>query len=73
MKEELLKNVKNDIYLSNNDIKILNKYNINYQDFNSFKDLIFYLEEFVNQDGDDDLEDLLIKISEYNYYFRTNK
>ena len=38
------------------------------------KELIFYLEEILgNDDVENDLEDLLIKLSEYNYYFYTNK
>ncbi len=69
-----LKEVKKDIYLSENDIEILKKYDIDYTKFKNMKELIFYLNSVLNNyEVNDDLEDLLIKMSEYNYYFRTNK
>ena len=69
-----LKEVKKDIYLSENDIEILKKYDIDYTKFKNMKELIFYLNSVLNNyEVNDDLEDLLIKMSEYNYYFITNK
>ena len=74
MKNNFTKHIKNDIYLSDNDIEILEKYDIDYLKYKSIKELMFYLEEILrNTDVDSDLEDLLIKLSEYNYYFQTNK
>ena len=74
MENSFVKNIKNDIYLSNDDINILNRYEINYQNVNNFKELMFIIEDIINNyEVDSDLEDLLIKFSEYNYYFRTNK
>ena len=38
------------------------------------KELLFRIEEVLNNNyTDDDLEELEIKLSEYNYYFHTNK
>ncbi len=69
-----VKEVKKDIYLSNSDIEILKRYEIDYANFNNMKELIFYLNSVINNyETNEDLEDLLIKLSEYNYYFRTNK
>ena len=49
-------------------------YDIDYLKFKSVKELMFHLEEMLRyQDVDSDLEDLLIKLSDYNYYFQTNK
>ena len=74
MKDEFVKKRKNNIYLSDNDINILKKYDISYEEFFNMKELMFYLEEILdNEEVDNDLEDLLIKLSEYNYYFSTNK
>ena len=74
MKDDFVKKIKNDIYLSDNDISILKRNDILYDNFSSMKDLMFYIEELVNDnDSSEELEDLLIKLSEYNYYFRTNK
>ncbi len=74
MKDDFVKKIKNDIYLSDNDISILKRNDIQYDNFSSMKDLMFYIEELVNDnETDEELEDLLIKLSEYNYYFKTNK
>ncbi len=75
MESDLVKKRRNNIYLSDNDIEILKKYDIRYENFSSLKEMIFYLEDIINNycEIDTDLEELLIKISEYNYYFYTNK
>jgi len=61
---------KNKMYLSNNEIKTLEKYNVNYNNYDSLSSLIFDLNEI---DGDDDLEQLAIELSEFNYYNNQNK
>lgn len=61
---------KNKMYLSNNEIKTLEKYNVNYNNYNSLSSLIFDLNEI---EGDDDLEQLAIELSEFNYYNNQNK
>lgn len=61
---------KNKMYLSNNEIKILEKYNVNYNNYDSLSSLIFDLNEI---EGDDDLEQLAIELSEFNYYNNQNK
>ena len=67
MENSFLKHIKNDIYLSLDDIKILEKYEIDYQMFLNMKELMFEIEEVLNSNYvDSDLEDLSIKLSEYN-------
>lgn|GEM_PF-2467776 len=61
---------KNKMYLSNNKIKTLEKYNVNYNNYDSLSSLIFDLNEI---EGDDDLEQLAIELSEFNYYNNQNK
>ena len=61
---------KNKMYLSNNEIKTLEKYNVNYNNYDSLSSLIFELNEI---EGDDDLEELAIELSEFNYYNNQNK
>ena len=58
------------MYLSNNEIKTLEKYNVNYNNYDSLSSLIFDLNEI---EGDDDLEQLAIELSEFNYYNNQNK
>lgn len=81
---ELIKNVYDDkgmikmrgngIYLSDNDIEVLKKYNIDYHNYSSVGSLIFDIEEILNEEVElDDLEDLSKRLSELNYYNNTNK
>ena len=74
MTNSFVKKVSKDIYLSDEDIKVLEKYEVDYKNFSSMKELIFHLEDlFNNYYVDEDLDLLITKLSEYNYYFRTNK
>ena len=61
---------KNKMYLSNNEIKTLEKYDVDYKKYDSLSSLIFELNEI---EGDDDLEELAIELSEFNYYNNQNK
>lgn len=74
MENNFVKARKEDIYLSDNDIKILEKYEIDYNSYSNMQELLFSIEDILNNNyTDSDLEELLIKLSEYNYYFKTNK
>lgn len=69
-----LNKIKNDIYLSNNQIEILKRYNINYLKYSNISSLIFEIEEILNEGlGDEDLESLSLSLQELNYYNNTNK
>lgn len=61
---------ENKMYLSNNEIKTLEKYDVDYKKFDNLSSLIFELNEI---EGDDDLEQLAIELSEFNYYNNQNK
>ena len=62
---DFIKLRKNDIYLSDSDIKILEKYEINYLNYNNMQELLFDLEEILNNNYvDNDLEELSIKLAE---------
>ena len=64
----------NGLLLSNNDVSILEKYDIDYNSCKSLGELIFLIEDYL-EDSDElvDLEELSIKLSEFNYYQNTNK
>jgi len=69
-----LNKIKNDIYLSNNQLSILKRYNIDCYRFNNLSSLIFEIEMLLNNGyGDTDLEQLSIDLSQINYYNNTNK
>ncbi len=65
--------INDKLYLSNNQIDILNRYNIEYKT-KSIEELLFDLEEILNDTPDyDDLENLSSELAEFNYYYNTNK
>lgn len=72
--KNMLKLKKNGIYLSDNDVEILRKYNIHYNRYVSLSSLIFDIESILNEDTDvDDLEEVSRRLAELNYYNNTNK
>ena len=67
-------NVINDnLYLTNEEISVLNSYNINYSICNSMKDMISLIENTLLDEELEDIEDILINISERDYYSNTRK
>lgn len=72
--QSFLKKRNNGILLSDEEISILKKYNINYERCISTDELIFEIEEYLNDDSDAfDLEILSSRLAEYKYYYETNK
>lgn len=71
--EDFLKRI-NDIYISQRQIDILKKYGIDIKKYKTIDELIFYIEECLNNSEQlDDLEWVSESLSEYNYYSNTNK
>lgn len=79
VKEDLHKNLHklygNDIYLSENDIEILKKYDFNIEKYSNIKSLILDISSYLDETDieADDLEDLVNTLSEFDYYHNTNK
>ncbi len=71
--KSFLKRRENGLMLSDNDIEILKRNEINYLDYSSLEALIFRIQESLEEIEDDELENLNIKLGEYNYYNYTNK
>ena len=68
-----LKRRSNGIMLSDNDVSILEKNGINYLDYHNLEELIFAITNYLNEEDNMELEELSIKLGEYNYYNYTNK
>ena len=72
-----LKQVKKNIYLNNREMQILKMYDIDFQDCVDMNDLLFKIDDVLNDlyDNSDieDLEWVSSSISERNYYMNTNK
>lgn len=69
-----LKLRNNGILLSDEEIKILKKYNIDYSMCKNTGELLFQIEEYLNDSDElEDLENLSNRLSEYRYYNEINK
>lgn len=68
------KEVKNGIFLSDYQLEVLNRYGIDINNVASINDLIFQIDEVLNEESDaDDLDMILNELMEFNYYSNTNK
>lgn len=65
----------NNIYISDEQISILKKYNLDINNYSNVKDLIFDIENILNDSFEslDDLEWVSATLSDYNYYYNVNK
>lgn len=72
-----LKKRTNGLILSDNQIAILHKHGIKYENFNNLSSLIFSIEEYIMEVESyidiKDIEEISIQLSEQNYYQNTNK
>lgn len=72
-----LKQVKKNIYLNNREMQILKMYDIDFQNCVDMNDLLFKIDNVLNDlydnSGIEDLEWVSSSISERNYYMNTNK
>lgn len=72
--KSMIKMRGNGIYLSDNQIEVLKRYDIDYKKYVSLNSLIFEIEEILNEKVDaSDLEEVSSRLSELNYYNNTNK
>lgn len=70
-----LNTVGNNLMLTNKEIEILDRYKINYLKCNSLKEILFEIEEILNDMDivDEELDYISQSISERDYYQNTNK
>lgn len=65
--------INNNLYLTNNQIEILRRYNIDFETSNSLRDLMIKIENILDYEYIEELETLLNNLTERNYYENTNK
>ena len=66
-----LNKINDNLYLTNKEIEVLDRYDIDYH--TSIEQLMFNLDEILNENDYEDLEEVSNSISEFNYYHNTNK
>lgn len=66
----------NNIYLTDKEKEVLERYDFNVDNYSDVKSLIFDISEYLDDNMDlelDDLEGVETSLMEYNYYHNTNK
>jgi len=66
----------NDIYLTDKEKEVLERYDFDINKYSDVKSLIFDISEYLDDNMDlelDDLEGVETSLMEYNYYHNTNK
>ena len=63
----------NGLLLSDEQIEILNRYDIDYLKYNNISSLIYDLEEILNEEYNEELDKVSSELAEFNYYNNTNK
>ena len=64
----------NGIYLSKRQISVLESNGFDYKKYSNIKELIFDLDEYLNNEPDNiELENILDELSEFDYYHNVNK
>lgn len=64
---------KNNIYLTGEQMDILERYKIDYKSCKSINELIYLIDCFKGDDNFDDLDWIQMNLSEFSYYYNTNK
>lgn len=64
---------KNGIYLTGEQVDVLNSYNIDYSKCKSITELINLIERYKDDDNYDELDWVQSNLSEFNYYHNINK
>ena len=72
--KKFLKN-HNGIFISDEQLNILKKYNIDINNYKNISELIYEIEKYLNDSYEtlEDLEWVSESLSEFNYYNNTNK
>ena len=65
--------VNKNLYLTNNQIEILKRYDIGYETSNNIRDLMLKIENIIDYEDIEELELLLDKLAERQYYEETKK
>lgn len=76
--DDLLIKTKHELLISQNDINTLKKYEINVDEYTTINELIFRLDDIINNedlssDEIDELDYICETLQERNYYMNTNK
>ena len=63
----------NGLLLTNKEIEVLERYDIDYKNCSSLKDIIYMIEDILSEEEIEELDLISQRISERDYYLNTNK
>lgn len=69
----LVKRRENNILLSDYQVEVLKRANIDYKSFINMHELLFEIEEYLNEVYDDEVDSISKQLAEYIYYGETKK
>ena len=69
----LLKRRENNILLSDYQVSVLRRNGIDYNNFSNIRELMFEIENYLDEDFDEELDLVSSQLSEYIYYNETKK
>ena len=69
----LLKRRENNILLSDYQVSVLKRNGIDYNKFSSIRELMFQIENYLDEEFDEELDLVSSQLSEYIYYNETKK
>lgn len=69
----ILKRRENNLLLSDYQVSVLRRNGIDYNKFTSVRELLFEIENFLDEEFDDELDLIGSQLSEYIYYNDTKK
>ena len=67
-----LNKINDNLYLTNKEIEVLDRYDIEYKS-KTINELIYEIEDILNENDYEDLEEVSNSIAEFNYYHNTKK
>ena len=67
------KKINKNIYLNDVQISILQNYNIDVYSCSTIEELLYLIDEILEEDYIEELDNISKEISEFNYYANTNK
>lgn len=72
--KKFLKVRNNNLMLSDNHVEVLDRYHINWRSCSTIRDIVFLVEEYLNDCDDlEDLEEVSYNLQELSYYSETRK
>ena len=72
-KELLLSRRENGLLLSDYQVTVLNRNGIDYKKYNNVRELLFEIENYLDDDFDEELDLVSSQLSEFIYYTDTKK